>query len=143
MFVGDYTGKIDEKGRLLIPAYLRKKCVGVEGFVVKKSFYDNSLELFPMEAWEKEVAEIEERLNSRNPKHSVLLNELYRGVVEVALDGAGRVLLPKHLLEKVGIQKSVAVVGRGNRIMVWDDENYQSIALSDEELQKMIAEELG
>ncbi len=143
MFVGDYTGKIDGKGRLLIPAQLRKNCVGVEGFVVKKSFYSNSLELFPFEAWKKEVEEIKAKINRRNPQEGALLREIYRGIVEVAFDSAGRVLLPKHLLDKVKIEKSVAVVGVDDRIEIWDEGEYERAAFSQEELEKLLAEKLG
>ncbi len=104
MFVGDYSGKIDVKGRMIIPSQFRKNCVGVEQFVVKRSIYDKvkrsiydkALDVFPVTTWDEEVARLRERLNPYNPKHSALLREFYRGTAEVALDSAGRVLLPKR-----------------------------------------------
>ncbi len=143
MFVGDYSGKIDAKGRVIIPSQFRKNCGGVEQFVVKRSIYDKALDVFPVTTWNEEVARLREKLNPYNPKHSALLREFYRGTAEVALDSAGRVLLPKRLLESVGISRSVVIVGVGEKMVIWDENIYEQSMMSQEDFEKLVTEELG
>ncbi|HBK84044.1 MAG TPA: division/cell wall cluster transcriptional repressor MraZ, partial [Flavobacterium sp.] len=50
--IGTYECKIDSKGRLMIPASLKKQFVSLEdGFVLKRSVFQPCLELFPMSEW--------------------------------------------------------------------------------------------
>ncbi len=143
MFVGDYLGKIDAKSRLIIPSQFRKNCEGEDTFVVKRNIYDKALDVFPAKTWGEEVARFRERLNAYNPKHSALLREFYRGTAELTLDGAGRILMPKRLLESVGISKSVVVVGVGEKMVIWDEETYENSAMSQDDFEKLVMEELG
>ncbi len=143
MFVGDYSGKIDAKGRMIIPSQFRKNCAGVESFVIKKNIYDKALDVFPVTTWNEEVSRFRERLNPYNPKHAALLREFYRGTAEVSLDGSGRVLIPRRLLDFVNISKSVVIVGVGEKMVIWDEEIYESTQMSQGDFEKLVAEELG
>ncbi len=143
MFVGEYSVKIDAKSRLLIPSQFRRNCGGEEMFVVKKSLYDTALDVFPATEWKTEVERFKEQLKSFNPKHLAMLREFYRGTAELSLDNTGRILMPKRLLEAVGISKAVVLVGQGDKMVIWDEETYENSAMSQEDFEKLVMEELG
>lgn len=143
MFIGDYSGKIDAKGRLIIPSQFRKNWEGEEAFVVKQNIYDKALDLYPANAWKEEVARFTEKLNPYNRAHAALIREYYRGTAEVFFDNSGRVLIPKRLLDFVGITKEVIVVGVGEKIMIWDKQEYEKSAMTQDSFEDLVAKELG
>ena len=54
-FIGTYECKIDDKGRLKVPASLVKQMENFadQPFVVKRSFFQSCLEVYPMSGWDK------------------------------------------------------------------------------------------
>lgn len=143
MFIGDYTGKIDAKGRLIVPSQFRKYCQEDETFVVKQNIYDKALDLYSGKAWKEEVTRFTEKLNPYNRAHAVLLREYYRGTAEVCLDGSGRILIPKRLLEFAGIAKMVIIAGVGEKIVIWGEESYRATEMTQEDFEDLVAKELG
>lgn len=143
MFVGDYTGKIDAKGRMIVPSQFRKYCDEGETFVVKQSIYDKALDLYAGQDWKEEVCRFTEKLNRYNPTHSALLREYYRGTAEVVLDGSGRILIPKRLLDFAGISKAVVVAGAGDKMVIWDEQTYKATEMTQEAFEDLVAKELA
>lgn len=143
MFIGDYTGKIDAKGRMIVPSQFRRHCEETETFVVKQNIYDKALDLYSGKAWKEELARFTEKLNPYNRSHAALLREYYRGTAEVGLDSSGRILIPKRLLGFAGITKTVIVAGAGDRIVIWDEAAYQATEMTQETFENLVAKELG
>ncbi len=143
MFVGDYSGKIDAKGRMIIPSQFRKNCLEEVSFILKRSIYDKSLDLYTGEAWKAEAKRLGEMLNSYNREHAALLREYYRGAVELNLDASGRILLPKRLLDFAEITKEVVIVGVGEKMVVWSEQNYESIAVAQGDFEELVGKILG
>lgn len=143
MLIGDYTGKIDAKGRMIVPSQFRKNCEEDETFVVKRNIYDKALDLYPGKAWKEEVVRFTEKLNPYNRTHAALLREYYRGTAEVVLDASGRILLPKRLLEFAGITKAVVIAGAGDKMVIWDEEAYRATTMTQEAFEDLVAKELG
>jgi MraZ protein len=111
MFRGNHPARIDEKGRLKIPAEFKR--VIDEKYAQK--FYITSLDgvvaqVYPFEEWER----IEQKLASLstfNPTKKKFLTRVnYYGQV-VEMDGQGRVLVPQILRESGQIRGEVAVLG--------------------------------
>lgn len=143
MFIGDYTGKVDAKARIIIPSQFRKNCKGTESFVIKRNVYEKALDLYPLEAWKEEVTRFTAKLNSYNRLHTTLIHEFYRGVAEVSLDASGRILLPKRLMEYASIKKEVIMVGVGDKIIIWDEAIYEAQELSQDAFEDLLSKELG
>lgn len=143
MFVGDYAGKIDAKGRMIVPSQFRKNCEEGASFVLKQNVYDKALDLYPGKSWKEEVARFTENLNSYNRTHAKLIREYYRGTAEVTLDGSGRILLPKRLLDFAGITKAVIVAGVGEKMTIWDEQAYDATAMEQEDFEELVAKTLG
>lgn len=143
MFIGDYTGNVDAKARVIIPSQFRKNCKGTELFVIKRNVYEKALDLYPLEAWKEEVARFTAKLNPYNRLHTTLIREFYRGVAEVSLDSSGRILLPKRLMEYASIEKKVIVAGVGDKITIWDEATYEAQELSQDAFEDLLSKELG
>jgi MraZ protein len=133
-FIGDYVCKIDEKGRLLLPAAF-KKALSAEAhntFVVKKDIYEPCLVLYPLNEWEKQVQLIRQRLNPYNREHNAFLRGFFKGTAEIELDVTNRLLIPKRLLEEVKIDREAILSGQDGKIEVWNKDAYESISHPDE-----------
>ena len=126
-FVGDYTGKIDTKGRVVFPSALKKQMQGasVEKFVIKKDIFEKCLIIYTTEEWERQNTILREKLNPYNKEHNNFLREYYRGTVEVNLDSNNRILLPARLLEHAGIEKEIYFSGQDKKIEIWSKEIFE------------------
>ena len=111
MFRGNHPARVDEKGRLKVPAEFKR--VIDEKYAQK--FYITSLDgivaqVYPFEEWER----IEQKLaalSTFNPTKKKFLNRTnYYGQV-VEMDGQGRLLVPQILRESAQIRGEVAVLG--------------------------------
>lgn len=126
-FIGVHDCKADDKGRIMLPAPLRKQMQAIidQGFIVKSSVFDRCLELYPMSEWNKEIERIE-KLNRFNRKTIEFIRKFTARVKVLELDGSGRFLIPKDLMVYAGLQKEVVLAAMGSRIEIWDKEKYES-----------------
>jgi MraZ protein len=125
--IGTYECKADEKGRMMIPAPLKKQLHAVleKGFVLKRSVFQPCLELYPMEEWDKEMAKIN-KLNRYVKKNNDFIRRFTAGVKVVEIDGAGRLLIPKDLLTFAGIKNEVTLSSAVNIVEIWDRSKYEA-----------------
>ena len=122
MFLGNCPTRVDEKGRLKVPA--EHKRVIEEKYGSK--FYITSLDgkvaqIYPYEEWER----IEQKLaalSTYNPTKRKFLKRVgyWGGLVE--MDSQGRLLLPQILRDDAGLKGDVAVVGYQTYLEVQDIE---------------------
>jgi MraZ protein len=141
--IGVHECKVDEKGRLMLPAPLRKQLMGVidEGFVVKRSVFHKCLELYPMAEWKRESAEIS-TLNRFVKKNVDFIRIFMAGVRTVELDSAGRLLIPKDLSLYAGVDRQVVLSSAVNRVEIWDKDQYESMITESAEQFADLAEEV-
>ena len=138
--IGDnITAKLDEKGRMAIPAAFKKRLLlaEVNSFVLKKDNENDCLLLYPMKEWEEKDAFLKAKLNDFDPRHKRFKAEFYRNTSEVEMDGSGRLNLPQKLLSMVGIDKDVLVKGGGEILEFWNPDTYEGAALSPDEFAKL------
>ncbi|MFP4520905.1 MAG: hypothetical protein ACLFQK_02045 [Fibrobacterota bacterium] len=115
---------IDAKNRLCIPAALRKQLghEAMESFVIEPG-PKRSIILFPKDVF---VSVIEpDRLRLPEDEETFqMLNEVAALSSFSELDSQGRIMLTLIQLQYAEIEKEIVVVGRGDRIQVWDKANY-------------------
>ena len=70
-FIGNYTSKLDDKGRLVFPAPLKGMMPDGSDmrFVIKKDIFADCLEMYTFEEWERQSAEVKSRLNFFNERY--------------------------------------------------------------------------
>ena len=113
-FIGDYTVRLDSKGRLSFPAAFKRQSreVAQDGFVLKRDLFESCLIMYPMEEWERQNKIIRSRTNPYNKEHARFLRMFFSGTAEVILDANNRMLLPKRLMEYAGISDEVVLAGQ-------------------------------
>ncbi|HEC74907.1 MAG TPA: transcriptional regulator MraZ [Methylophaga aminisulfidivorans] len=139
MFRGVATFNLDAKGRMAIPAKFRKHLdVCCEGrLVVTIDHSDHCLQLYPLPEWEQ-VEEKLAALPSLNPQVRKLKRMLLGYATECEMDSNGRILLPAKLREFAVLEKSVVMIGQGNKFELWNEQTWN--ALMDECLEEDFGE---
>ncbi len=129
--IGTYECKVDAKGRLMLPAALKKQLSPVlqNGFVLKRAVFQSCIELYPMAEWEIEMNKIS-KLNRYKKKNNDFVRRFTAGVKVVEVDNAGRLLIPKDLYAFAGISKNIVVSTAINIVEIWDKNKYE-IAIDD------------
>lgn len=144
-FIGDYTVRLDPKGRLSFPAAFKKQIRegAQQGFVLKRDVFDSCLILYPMEEWERQNRIIRSKTNPYNKEHARFLRMFYSGTAEVSLDASNRMLIPRRLLEFAGIGDEVVMAGQSGRIEIWASDQYGRVSQADEDFAAMAEKILG
>ena len=96
--LGEFDCKLDAKGRLMVPASLKKQLPEAErdGLVINRGF-EKHLVIYPKKVWDEIVADLS-KLNQYEKKTREFIRFFTRGASELTLDASGRVLLPKSLI---------------------------------------------
>ena len=138
-FIGDYTVKLDAKGRLSFPsAFKRQMKEGIgDGFVLKRDVFEKCLILYPMEEWDRQNAMIRAKTNPYNKEHARFLRMFYSGTAEVSLDSNSRMLIPKRLLEYAEIGDELVLAGQSGRIELWAGDKYTGVSTAYEDFATM------
>jgi MraZ protein len=118
MFRGNHPTRVDEKGRLKVPAEFKR----VIDQKYNTQFYITSLDgkvaqVYPFEEWER----IEQKLASLsifNPAKKKFLDRVNYYGQAVEMDGQGRLLMPQLLRDSAQIKGEVAVLGNLTYLIV-------------------------
>jgi len=124
--IGTYECKADAKGRLMLPAPLKKQVAASlqQGFVLKRSVFQQCLELYPMDEWNLMMGKIN-KLNRFVKKNNDFIRRFTAGVKVVEIDNLGRLLIPKDLMSFSNISKDVVLSSAVNIIEIWDKDLYE------------------
>ncbi len=125
-FVGTYECKADAKGRIMLPAALKKQLAETitSQFVLKRAVFNNCLELYPIKEWELMMSKINQ-LNRFNKKNNDFIRRFTAGVRLVDVDTTGRLLIPKNLLVHAEISKHTVISSAINILEIWDQSRYE------------------
>jgi MraZ protein len=140
--LGEFDCKLDAKGRLMVPSGLKKQLPNVdqEGLVINRGF-EKHLVIYPKKVWEGIVEELS-KLNQFEKKTREFIRFFTRGATELTLDSAGRVNLPKSLLEFAGIDTEVVLACQFDKIELWSKSAYDNFMDSEPEDFANLAEEV-
>lgn len=124
--IGTYECKIDAKGRLMLPVALKKQLSPVleNGFVLKRSVFQQCLELYPMEEWNVLMQKIN-KLNRFNKKNNDFIRRFTAGVKILEVDASGRVLVAKDLISYANLEKELVLSASVNIVEIWDKVKYE------------------
>ena len=132
------------KGRVFLPSVFRKvlQTSGEEKLVLRKDVHQPCLVLYPESVWNERMDALREQLNIWNKEHQQLLRKMNSEVEEANLDGSGRLLISKRLLEKANITQTIRFIGMDNVIEIWSPDLLDNTLESDEdfgtELEKIL-----
>ncbi len=131
MFRGNFTAKVDEKGRVSVPVRFREAldATGSVEICVTNFKVDgcNCLDVYPQAKWlalEQKLQQPQER-----PPRVIKFYQNYYlpGVQECQLDRQGRILLCPRLRDYANLDKEVVFVGIGEKLRVFNPENWDTV----------------
>ena len=118
MFLGTYAPKLDEKGRVILPAKFRDELAG--GMVVTRG-QERCLYVFS----QREFETIHEKMRQA-PVTSKQTRDFMRlflsGANQETPDKQNRVTIPANLRDYAGLDRDLTVIGAGNRAEIWNTE---------------------
>lgn len=124
MYRGVSTINLDSKGRMAVPTKYREALVRqCDGQMVVTVDRDSCLLLYPLPEWE-EIERKLVRLPSFNKQARSLQRLLIGHATECELDSAGRILVPPLLREFAGMEKTVVLIGQGNKFEIWAEDKW-------------------
>ncbi len=131
-FIGDYTCKVDVKGRIILPMAFKKQMPAdaQDHFVVRKDIFENCLVLYSIEDWNRQLDKIRKRMNTYNREHNMFLRNFFKGTAELSLDNSNRLLVPKRLMDLIGAERDVVLAGQDGRIEIWAESVYDKIDMA-------------
>ena len=144
-FFGKTSGKVDDKGRIVLPAIYRdamsRSGEGDPTMVIKKSVQGDCLNLYTLEEWSRRSDKVLEGLDPElNPEHARFWSKFNDDVFYVVPDGKlARLNIPSELLSQTGITKEVVFAGVGYKIEIWAKERREAVLMSDETFRSTAA----
>jgi MraZ protein len=138
MFLGTHTPRLDDKGRLALPARFRPE---LEGGVVICKGQERCLSIYPA----AEFARVTEGLKNApvtDRRVRDYSRVLFASASDETPDGQGRVRIPPMLRDYAGLTKDCVVIGANTRLEVWDSAAWQSYLETAEPGFADIAEEV-
>jgi len=129
MFLGTHTPRLDEKGRLILPAKFRDELAG--GVVITKG-QERCLYVFPG----AEFARIAEQLRATPMTHKAARaysRVFFASAHDEVPDRQGRVTIPSHLREYAGLDRELVVIGASSRVEIWDRQSWDTYLAESED----------
>jgi MraZ protein len=138
VFLGTHQPRLDEKGRLILPAKFRDDLAG--GMVITKG-QERCLYVFPA----TEFAAMTERMATAPVTSKAsrdYLRVLFAGASDETADKQGRVMIPSGLRTYAGLDRDVVVIGANTRLEIWDRATWDSYLATQEPQFAELSEEV-
>jgi MraZ protein len=126
-FKGKYDHTVDDKGRVSLPSKIRKALSpeANDSFVITRG-YENSLVLYPLDAWNRYEEQMKTGLNTHREEDRLFIRTIMMWAQEVTLDRQARLMIPKELTEIAGITTQVVIIGALEKIELWSPEYFRA-----------------
>ena len=141
-FKGSYKFTLDHKGRVNIPAKLRRATAGssYDTFVVTRGL-EECLFVFALDQWEK-IEEKLESLSFTQSAHRLFIRILLSNACDAVLDRQGRIAIPQNLLSLAKINKEILIIGALQRIELWNPEIFEKYLQQADQSYEQVAEKI-
>ncbi len=138
MLLGTHSPRLDEKGRIFLPAKFRDELA--EGVVITRG-QERCLYVWPRDEFLRFTEQFRNApLTNRGARD--FLRMLFAGASDETLDKQGRVTVPATLREYAGLQKECVVVGAMTRVELWDPQAWATYQAEKEPVFADVSEEV-
>ena len=121
MFLGTHSPRLDEKGRLILPAKFREELA--DGLVLTRG-QERCIYVFSSQEFERVHEQMREApLSSRQARDYIRV--FLSGASDEVPDKQGRITIPPALRKYAGLGRELAVIGAGTRAEIWDAAAWQ------------------
>ncbi len=138
MFFGTYTPRLDDKGRLFLPAKFRDELA--EGLVVTRG-QERCLYVWSMEEFTKLTERLRET-SVTNKSARDYVRMFFAGASDETPDKQGRITVPPMLRGYASLERDCIVIGAMNRIEIWDAASWQTYSDQQEQAFADLSEEI-
>ncbi len=128
MFLGTHTPRLDDKGRIFLPAKFRDELS--EGLVVTRG-QERCLYVWPSAEFRTFTDQLRKTPVTNKPARA-FMRMLFAGASAEMADRQGRVTLPPMLREYAGLTRDCVVIGAYNRVEIWDMESWNAYSAEQE-----------
>jgi MraZ protein len=141
MFLGTHSPKLDEKGRLFLPAKYREELA--RGVVLTKG-QERCVSVWPVAEFERATEELKTTQASLvTAKAARDYNRiLFSGASDEMPDKQGRVTIPQQLRDYAGLERDCVVIGANTRLEIWDEASWTAYLAGQEDAYSAASEEV-
>lgn len=137
MFLGTHHPRLDDKGRLILPAKFRAELA--EGLVITKG-QERCLYVFPQAEFERIAEAVRHASVTQKPLRD-RTRLFFAGAEDAVPDRQGRITIPPPLRDYAGLTRDCVVNGRNTHVEVWDAARWAAYLESTEESFAELREE--
>lgn len=138
MFLGTHHPRLDDKGRLFLPAKFRERLA--EGVVVTRG-HERCLFVYPMSEFERVTDEMRAAPTTSRAVRDYL-RVFLSGASDEVPDRQGRVTIPATLRSYAGLDRECTVIGAGSHVEIWDSAAWETYLATSEQAFSDQAEEV-
>jgi MraZ protein len=138
MFLGTHSPRLDDKGRLFLPAKFRDELLG--GLVITRG-QEHCLYVWPL----AEFVTLTERMRQTpvtNKRVRDFMRMMFAGASDETPDKQGRVTIPAMLRAYAGLSRDCIVIGAMNRLEIWDTKSWTDYSSQQEVAFSELSEEV-
>lgn len=144
-FLGNFEATLDAKLRFLLPMGIKKQLPENVGnqFIINRGT-DGCLTLYTKQVWEP-IFQKFSKLGDFDLKAKAFKRIFISAATPVEMDSAGRLLIPKNLVEYAGLKKDIILAADYDKIEIWDADTYNRryTDISPEDFSRMAEEVMG
>src|SRR5262245_66581610 len=129
VFLGTHTPRLDEKGRLILPARFRDELAG--GVVITKG-QERCLYVFPTAEFTRIAGQLREQPMTHKAARAYS-RVFFASAHDEVPDKQGRVTVPGHLREYAGLDRELVVIGASTRVEIWDRQAWDTYLAESED----------
>ena len=141
-FKGSFSYSVDNKGRVALPAKLRKNlATSAKGnFVITRGF-ERCLYLYPQDEWNK-LEQFVRGLSFLDAQHRFYSRKLFEHATDSPIDSQSRITIPQELMKFSGISDEVRILGVLDRIEIWSPAVYEEYLKNHPDTYETVAEQV-
>ena len=131
LFLSSTTNKVDKKGRVSVPSSFRAALQANggddvhHGIVVFRSLQVDALDACSLKHLDILSASLE-RLSLTPEMYELIETTIFGGSIQLQIDADGRIILPEHFMEAVGIEDEATFVGRRRTFQIWNPKKFKA-----------------
>lgn len=143
-FIGNIEGKLDEKGRIFIPATYRKILAENESkrIIMRRDTDNECLIFYPEAVWNEKVSALRQALDEWNPEDQLILMQFMSDAEFLDMDNQGRILLQKKNIESINAKQDIIFVGMLDRFALWSPTTFAEKCINQKDLADRIRQRM-
>jgi len=143
-FTGNIDARLDDKGRIFIPAAFRRILAEYDSrrVVMRREPGADCLIFYPEEIWNEKVNALRSRLNEWDENDNLLLMQFMSEAQILEPDTQGRILIQKRDLEQIGAEGDVVFIGMINRFAMWSPQRFEARKLPQQDFAAALREKM-